>query len=273
MQGRDDVAGFIAGFAGDDRYIVDYLVEEVLQRQPEHVRSFLLQTSILDRLSGPLCDAVTGRDGGKAQLEALDRAQPVPRPARRPPPVVSLPPSLRGRAASAPAGRADPTAFLSCTAGRATGTSRTASGPRPSATRWPAGTSTVRRTWSSEASRPSPAAGRNRSCSRGCEALPDDVIPLRPVLSLHYAGALLISWGSSTARKRACEDAERWLDTTPEGLDRPTHETTGRIVVDEQEFGRLPSAIAGYRAAQAMAVGDVAGTITHAQAGLRARWS
>ena len=73
MQGRDDVAGFIAGFAGDDRYIVDYLVEEVLQRQPEQVRSFLLQTSILDRLSGPLCDAVTGQDGGKAMLEALER--------------------------------------------------------------------------------------------------------------------------------------------------------------------------------------------------------
>ena len=73
MRGRDDVAGFIAGFAGDDRYIVDYLVEEVLQRQSDHVRHFLLQTSILDRLSGPLCDAVTGRDGGKAMLEALDR--------------------------------------------------------------------------------------------------------------------------------------------------------------------------------------------------------
>jgi LuxR family transcriptional regulator, maltose regulon positive regulatory protein len=52
MQGRDDVAGFIAGFAGDDRYIVDYLVEEVLERQPAHVRGFLVQTSILDRLSG-----------------------------------------------------------------------------------------------------------------------------------------------------------------------------------------------------------------------------
>src|SRR3954467_4381981 len=73
MQGRDDVAGFIAGFAGNDRYIVDYLAEEVLQRQPERVRSFLLQTSVLGRLSGPLCDAVTGRDGGRAMLEALDR--------------------------------------------------------------------------------------------------------------------------------------------------------------------------------------------------------
>ena len=74
IQGRDDVAEFITGFAGDDRYIVDYLAEEVLQRQPEHVRDFLLQTCILDRLSGPLCDAVTGRPGGKAMLEALDRS-------------------------------------------------------------------------------------------------------------------------------------------------------------------------------------------------------
>src|SRR3712207_8353103 len=48
------------------RYIVDYLVEEVLQRQPEQVRSFLLQTSILDRLSGSLCDAVTGQQDRKS---------------------------------------------------------------------------------------------------------------------------------------------------------------------------------------------------------------
>ena len=73
MQGRDDVAGFIAGFTGDDRYIVDYLVEEVLQRQPGQVRDFLLHTSLLGRLNGPLCDAVTGQGGGRAMLEALDR--------------------------------------------------------------------------------------------------------------------------------------------------------------------------------------------------------
>src|ERR1019366_10563123 len=73
MQGRADVAGFIAGFAGDDRYVVDYLFEEVLQRQSDHVQAFLLQTSILGGLIGPLCDAVTGQDGGKAMLEALDR--------------------------------------------------------------------------------------------------------------------------------------------------------------------------------------------------------
>ena len=73
MQGRDDVDDFIAGFAGDDRFVVDYLAEEVLQRQPADVRRFLLWTSILDRLSGALCDAVTGLDGGQSALEDLDR--------------------------------------------------------------------------------------------------------------------------------------------------------------------------------------------------------
>src|SRR5947209_6426805 len=73
MQDHQDVPGFIRAFAGDHRYIVDYLVEEVLQRQPEPVRSFLLQTAILDRLNGPLCDAVTGQEEGNARLEALER--------------------------------------------------------------------------------------------------------------------------------------------------------------------------------------------------------
>src|SRR5205823_7789412 len=73
LQGHEDIPAFIRAFAGDHRYIADYLVEEVLQRQPESVRSFLLQTSILDRLNGPLCDAVTGQEGGNARLVALER--------------------------------------------------------------------------------------------------------------------------------------------------------------------------------------------------------
>src|SRR5438874_750288 len=73
MQGHQDVPGFIRAFAGDHRYIVDYLVAEVLERQPAPVRSFLLQTSILDRLSGSLCDAVTGQEEGSERLEALER--------------------------------------------------------------------------------------------------------------------------------------------------------------------------------------------------------
>jgi LuxR family maltose regulon positive regulatory protein len=76
LQGRDDVPRFIRAFSGDDRYIGDYLVEEVLQRQPDHVRSFLLQTAILDRLCGPLCDAVLldPAVSGQEVLEYLERA-------------------------------------------------------------------------------------------------------------------------------------------------------------------------------------------------------
>ncbi len=73
MQGRENLPGFVADFAGDDRYIVDYLVEEVLRRQSGRVRDFLLQTSILDRLSGPLCEAVTGLADSRNILEMLER--------------------------------------------------------------------------------------------------------------------------------------------------------------------------------------------------------
>ena len=74
MQGRKDIAGFISAFAGSHRYIVDYLTEEVLHQQPEQVRTFLLQTSILERLCGSLCDAVTSQSGSQAMLEQLELA-------------------------------------------------------------------------------------------------------------------------------------------------------------------------------------------------------
>jgi LuxR family maltose regulon positive regulatory protein len=74
MQGRADVGDFIAAFAGSHHYIVDYLVQEVLHRQPDEVRAFLLKTSILNRLNGQLCDALTGRVDGQATLEALEQA-------------------------------------------------------------------------------------------------------------------------------------------------------------------------------------------------------
>jgi LuxR family maltose regulon positive regulatory protein len=60
LQGQDDVSDFIAAFTGSNRYVLDYLLEEVLRREPEHVQAFLLQTSILERLCGSLCDAVIG---------------------------------------------------------------------------------------------------------------------------------------------------------------------------------------------------------------------
>ena len=121
--GRDDVGGFIAGFAGDDRYVVDYLAEEVL-RPPARRRSarFLLETSVLDRLTGPLCDAVTGERRRQASCSRRWSAQPVPRPARRPPPLVPLPPPVRRRAARPPARRAARATSPTCTAAPAAGT-------------------------------------------------------------------------------------------------------------------------------------------------------
>ena len=74
LRGQDDAAGFVAAFTGSHRYVLDYLAEEVLEQQGEHVRTFLLETSMLERLSGPLCDAVTGREGSQALLEQVERA-------------------------------------------------------------------------------------------------------------------------------------------------------------------------------------------------------
>jgi LuxR family maltose regulon positive regulatory protein len=74
MQGLKDKSSFIRYFKGVDRYIVDYLVEEVLSRQHENVQNFLLQTSILDRLSGPLCDAVINQKNSQEMLIALEKA-------------------------------------------------------------------------------------------------------------------------------------------------------------------------------------------------------
>jgi LuxR family maltose regulon positive regulatory protein len=74
LRHQPDQHAFVAAFAGDDRYIMDYLVEEVLQQQPAHIQAFLLQTSILERLAAPLCDAVTGRSDSRAILAALEQA-------------------------------------------------------------------------------------------------------------------------------------------------------------------------------------------------------
>ncbi|QBD81640.1 hypothetical protein EPA93_38990 [Ktedonosporobacter rubrisoli] len=70
-----DIPSFIAAFAGSHRYVLTYLVEEVLNHQPTHIQNFLLQTSILSRLSGPLCNAVTGRADSQAILKQLERSK------------------------------------------------------------------------------------------------------------------------------------------------------------------------------------------------------
>jgi LuxR family maltose regulon positive regulatory protein len=74
LRGEQDISKSIADFTGSQRYIMDYLLEEVLQKQPESVREFLLQTSILGRLNGSLCDAVCATESGGDMLRTLEKA-------------------------------------------------------------------------------------------------------------------------------------------------------------------------------------------------------
>jgi len=74
LRGHADPAGFVATFSGSHRFVLDYLAEEVLDRQPEPLRAFLLETAVLERLSGGLCDAVTGRTDSQELLEQVERA-------------------------------------------------------------------------------------------------------------------------------------------------------------------------------------------------------
>ncbi|MCC7446914.1 MAG: AAA family ATPase [Anaerolineae bacterium] len=74
LRDRKDVSSFVKAFSGSHPHIARYLTEEVFDQQPERVQTFLLQTSILERLSAPLCDALTGQANGKTMLEWLERA-------------------------------------------------------------------------------------------------------------------------------------------------------------------------------------------------------
>ena len=94
LQNHNDPAGFIAAFSGGHHYIADYLLNEVLSRQPPGVQDFLLQTSVLGRLSAPLCDAVREQNDSQTQLELPGAGQPVPDCPRQRTILVSLPPPI-----------------------------------------------------------------------------------------------------------------------------------------------------------------------------------
>ena len=266
MQGREDTAAFIDGFAGDDRYIVDFLAEEVLQRQPEHVQHFLLQTSILDRLSGPLCDSVTGQDGGKAKLTALERGNLflVPLDDRRQwyryhqlfadvlharlldeqPDDV---PELHRRASAWYEQNDEPSEAI-----------RHALAARDF----------ERAADLVELAIPAMRRSRQEAAVLGwLKLLPDEVVRVRPVLSVGFAGALLAG-GEFEGVEARLRDAERWLDGATgirAGSQAPAAEM---VVVDDEEFRRLPAEIELYRAAQALARGDGPETVRHARRAL-----
>jgi LuxR family transcriptional regulator, maltose regulon positive regulatory protein len=263
MQGRDDVAGFIAGFAGDDRYVVDYLAEEVLARQPEGVQAFLLQTSILGRLSGPLCDAVTGRGGGKGMLDALDRGNLF---------LVSLDDRRRWYRYHHLFAEVLQARLLDERPGQVPGLHRRASewyeqnGERSEAVRHALAAGDFERAaYLVELAIPAMRRTRQEARLRGwLEVLPDEVLQVRPVLSAYFAGVLLIS-GELEGVEGRLRDAERWLEPATGDCSEPQVPSAEMVVADEEEYRRLPALIGLYRAGQALARGDAPGTVRHAQ--------
>jgi LuxR family maltose regulon positive regulatory protein len=252
LQGRDDVHDFITNFAGDDRYVVDYLVEEVLRRQPDDVRAFLMTTSILARMTGAAVDALTGRTDGRAMLEALDRANlfVVPLDDRRrwyryhhlfadvlrahledeDPARVR---DLHQRASAWYEAEGDHVAAID----------HALDGGAP-----------VQAAELIERSLPALRRARLETTMRGWfERLPRELLDERPVLSMGHVGALMAS-GTFEGVEAPLRAAERRLD----GPDRG-------VVIDEIEFRRLPSQIAMYRAALARIAGDAEATKMHAR--------
>jgi LuxR family maltose regulon positive regulatory protein len=266
MQGRDDVAGFIAGFAGDDRFVVDYLVEEVLQRQSDRVQAFLLQTSILGPLSGPLCDAVTGQGGGKAMLEALDRGNlflvPLDDRRRWYRHHHLFADVLQARLLDEQPGQVPDLHRRASAWYEQNGEQPVAIGHALAAGDFERAADLV------ELAIPAMRRGRQEAKLLGwLEVLPDDVVQVRPVLSVYFAGALLVS-GELKGIEGRLRNAERWLE--PMTGDREEHQvpSAGMVVADEEEYIRLPGTIELYRAGLALARSDIPGTVRHTQRAL-----
>jgi LuxR family maltose regulon positive regulatory protein len=263
MQGRDDVAGFIAGFAGDDRYIVDYLVEEVLQRQPDRIQAFLLQTSILGRLSGPLCDAVTGQGGGKATLEALDRGNLflVPLDDRRRWYRYHhlFADVLQARLLDEQPGQVPDLHRRASAWHQRSGEQSVAIVHALAAEDFQRAADLVERGVTAM------SQTRQEATVRGwLELIPDEVIRVRPVLIVAVAWVLL-SDGEFEGVEGRLRDAEGWLNAAK---GTAAGSPAGMVVVNEEEYRRLPGTIETYRAALALARGEPLGAVRHAQRAL-----
>ncbi|MEI2610508.1 MAG: LuxR C-terminal-related transcriptional regulator [Candidatus Promineifilaceae bacterium] len=256
LKGNQDVPGFIRAFAGDHRYIVDYLVEEVLHHQPEPIRTFLLQTSILERLTGSLCDSVTGQPGGQSRLDTLQRGNffLIPLDDRRHwyryhhlfADVLQM--HLK----------AEQPGQVPVLHRRASGWYEE-NGALPEAIHHALAGADFERV-ANLIERAVPEMRRTRqetTLLAWLQALPEQLFLLRPVLSVHYAGTLLQN-GQLQGVEARLRDAERWLDMPTAGHEQP-------IFVDEEEFRQLPSLVTLYRAGIAQVHGDVAGTMKYAR--------
>ena len=266
MQGRADRASFIRAFTGSHRLVIDYLVEEVLERQPESVRSFLLQTSVLDQLCGSLCDAVTGQGDGSGMLEALERGNLF---------LVPLDDQrhwyryhhlfaemLQARLAKE---QPDQACARHCRASEwyeHHGLPANAIRHALAAEDWERAARLVELAW--------PAMRKSRqetSVIGWVQALPASLIRARPVLSVVCAWALL-DGGELEAAEARLRDAEQWLGTAADGREHSEAAALTMVVGDDAQVGSLPASIANARAFRAQALGDIPGTVAHARRAL-----
>jgi LuxR family transcriptional regulator, maltose regulon positive regulatory protein len=249
MQGHQDTTSFIKSFTGSHHFVLDYLVEEVLGQQSESIQTFLLQTSILDRLCGPLCDAVLGSPSvsGQETLEYLEHVNLF---------IVPLDNERRWYRyhhlfadvlrMHLMAEQPDQVSTLHRRASEwyeHNGSTDNAIRHALAARDFERAAGLIELVW--------PAMGRSYQSSTWLgwvKTLPDELVRLRPVLSVAYAYALFGAGEREDVEARL-RDAERWLDTTAD--------TAGMIVADKAEFHRLPGMIALFRAAQALARGDM----------------
>jgi LuxR family transcriptional regulator, maltose regulon positive regulatory protein len=263
LQGNQDVSGFIREFAGDHRYIMDYLIEEVLQSQPEPIRQFLLQTSILDRLNGSLCNALTGNEDGIARLDALQRGNffVIPLDDKRTwyryhhlfadvlrmhliteqPDQV---PVLHRRASEW---------------NEHNGSTEHAIHHALAAGDFARAANLVELII--------PAMNRSRQFATllgWLKALPDELVRVRPVLSTWYASVLMSSGDLGSVEPRL-QDVERWLDAMTDTHERQESPVVEMVVVDKEEFRRLPGKIALIRGGQALARGNMPETVKYAR--------
>jgi LuxR family maltose regulon positive regulatory protein len=255
MRGHQDVAGFIRAFAGDNRYIVDYLMEEVLQRQPQQVRDFLLQTSILERLSGPLCDAVTGQENSRARLQALQRGNffLIPLDDKRLwyryhhlfADVLRM--HLMEQPELLPALHRRASAWFEQNDSAVDAIRHALAGKD-----FERAADLIERAVQE--------MGRTRqetTLLAWLQSIPDELLRVRPVLNVHYVGTLLQN-GLLEGVEARLQDAERWLDMPADTQEQP-------VYADEEGFQRLPGLVAMYHAGISLVRGDVAGAMKYAQ--------
>ena len=257
---RNEVAGFISAFTGSNRFVIDYLADEVLARQPPQVRDFLLRTAVLDRLSGPLCDAVTGGTGGKRRLEDLERGNLFVVPldterswyryhhlfadvlqARLLAEHPDQLPELHSRASVWFA----------------------AHGLVADAVRHALAAEDFERAayLMEEALRELSRTRQDGLLMSWMRSLPDPLVRRSPVLSIVSCWSLLMS-GDLDAAESRLDDAEAALAAGAEDHD------LAAMWADTDDLRTAPATIPVYRASLAQARGDVAGTVRHARQAL-----